>query len=71
VAAHPDVGPAVATAGFLGAAFEGVGVAVDVDIGGGGLVEDAAEVVEPALGLCALGERAALPFGDEFGDVHC
>ena len=65
VAAHPDVGPAVAAVGFVDAAFEGVPRAVGVGLGGLGLAEEVAEVEKMLLAGAALGKRDGLPLGDE------
>jgi hypothetical protein len=66
VAAHPDVGPALAAFGFVDAAFEGVPGAVGVGGGRFGLAQQVAEVAEVLLVGAALGERGGLPFLDEF-----
>ena len=66
VAAHPDVGPAVAAAGFLGAALE----AVVFRVARLGDAEQVAEVVEPGLRAGAFGERVVLPQGDELFRGH-
>ena len=44
--------------------------AVDVEIGGDGCANSAADVT-PVLGGAAHGERAALPFRHEIRDAHC
>ncbi len=49
VAAHPDVGPALASLGFADAAFEGVPGAFGVGGGRFGLAEEIAEVEEVLL----------------------
>jgi len=70
VAAHPDVGPTARAARLAGAFLEGVVGAVGVGGRRGGLAEDGAEVEEVLLGGAALGERAALPLGNERRQVE-
>ena len=70
VAAHPDVGPAVAAVGLVDAALEGVPGAVGVGLGRLGLAEQVAQVEEVLLAGGALGERHLLPLGDEFLRSH-
>ena len=66
VAPLPDVGPAVATTGFFGAALE----AVVVRVAGFGDAEQVAEVVKMGLRPGALGERIVFPGGDELLGRH-
>ncbi len=66
VAAHPNVGPAVAALGFSHAAFERIPGAFGVGSGGFGLAQQVAEVEEVLLAGAALGELRGLPFLDEF-----
>ena len=73
--AVPDIGPALAAVGFAGAGFEAEEFALGVQVGGGGVVEEEAEVEEVFLGGGALFEGGERPFGDEFlrgeGGFHC
>lgn len=66
MAALPDVGPAVARAGFLGAALE----TVVVRIAWLGDAEQVAEVVEMCLCPGAFGELVVFPEGDEMFGRH-
>ncbi len=66
VAALPDIGPAVAAIGLLGAALE----AVVVGVARFGNAKQVAEVVEMGLGAGAFGERVVLPGGDELFGGH-
>ncbi len=70
VAAHPDVGPAVAPFGLGDAALEGVPLAVGIGVGGLGLVEQVAEIEEVLLAGAPLGEVHPLPLGDELLRSH-
>ncbi len=70
VAAHPDVGPALAAVGFLDAALERVPRAFGVGGGRLGLAEQVAEVEEVLLAGAALGELRRLPLLDEFVRGH-
>ena len=67
VAAHPDVGVALASAGFGDVFFEGVTFALGVGFGGLRLAEHLAEIEEVRLGAAALGLRVDLPAVDEVG----
>ena len=64
-AALPDVGVALAAGRLRDPALEGVGVAVRVRLGGGGLVEQAAEVDEVLSRGCGLFLFDAVPFVGE------
>lgn len=70
MAAHPDVGPAVAAFDFLDAAFEGVPRAVGIGVGRFGLSEEIAEIKEVLLTDAPLGEMHLLPLGDELLGSH-
>ena len=65
MAAHPDVGPAVAAVGLADAPLEGVVRAVGVGLGGLGLVQQLAQVEEMLLAGAPLGELRPPPLGDE------
>ncbi len=72
MAAFPDVNEAVFTFGAFGGGgggvdgfFEGVVLAGGVGLGGGGLVEEVAEVEEMFVGGGAFGKGCAGPFLDE------
>ena len=61
MATLPDIGPAVARAGFFGAALE----AVTFGVARFGDAKQLAEVVQVRLRPGALGERVVFPEGDE------
>ena len=67
---QPDIGPALAAAGFADAAFEGVEGAFGVGRGGLGLAEHVAQVEEMLLASAPLGKIGSLPLGDEFLRSH-
>ena len=66
VAAHPDVGPALAAVGLADAALEGVPGAVGIGLGRLGLAEQVAQIEKVLLVGGAFGEIGRLPLGDEF-----
>ena len=70
VVLEPHVGEAVARARALRAFLEGVEVAGGVDLVGGRLVDEAAEVEEVFLGGGALGALRGDPLAREPGCVH-
>lgn len=70
MAAIPDVGPALASAGLVHAALKGVEGAVGIGGGGLGLPQHVAQVEKMLLASAAFREIRLLPFGDEFLGCH-
>ncbi len=61
----PNVGEALSAGGFGRARLEGEPLAFRVVLGGRGMIQQAAEIVEVGLRAGALLERGLLPFGDK------
>jgi hypothetical protein len=68
--AHPNIGPALAAAGFVDAAFERVPGAFGIGGGGLGLAKQLAQIEKVLLGGAALRQGRALPFRDELLRSH-
>lgn len=68
--AFPDIGPAVAAAGFGGAALEREAVAGGIGLGGRGMAHQRAQVEEVLLCGGTLSEFDGAPFVNELEHVH-